>query len=419
MPIRKNSYFNDPGLAQIGANLADLFAPPSGADAAGWAAANAENAKARRLSDFYTKALDPKTTREELDRYGVGAGSFNPSQSYYSVDQGNATQRYGYDRSYQSSTENNVRDNARSLQEIQMGVDKDILTAIMTPVAKDATRFIPPEVAEKYELPAQQFGNIDVGQGQTVVTPDGRTIEGAKAPLSVDQWRAQQLEEKRRSGDQRIEDIIMNGSSGSDKSFDNVSGLRKEVQSLPSYKNLAQALPIYRSMFETAGRDTKASDLNLVYGLGKIMDPTSVVREGEMVMDSNTSALPDWVQGANNSVNGGSKLTPETRQALMREAFGRVKGYDQAFNSDAEMYRGIVARNRLNPLDVIPNFGEYDEWKIPESANVDFPAANGQSSATPSPGNAEPVKVNSPEEARKLPSGTKIMLPDGRIGKVP
>lgn len=62
--------------------------------------------------------------------------------------------------------------------------------------------------------------------------------------------------------------------------FDDISGLRKEIQQLPSYKNLSQALPIYRSMAETAGRNSKASDLNLVYGLGKIMDPTSVVREG-------------------------------------------------------------------------------------------------------------------------------------------
>ncbi len=418
MPIRKNGFFNDTGLAQIGANLADLFAPPSGSDAAGWAAARAKDMEAERDADRYRALVDKNTSPQLADFYlrtmPGGAGN-----TYYKVDQDNAAQRYGYDRSYQSSTENNVRDNARSLQETQMGVDKDILTTIMTPVAKDATRFIPPETAKKYGLPTQQFGNIEVGQGQTVVTPDGRTIEGAKAPLSVDQWRAQQLEDKRRSGDQRIEDIIMNGSSGSDKSFDNVSGLRKEVQSLPSYKNLAQALPIYRSMFETAGRDTKASDLNLVYGLGKIMDPTSVVREGEMVMVSNTSALPDWVQGAINSVNGGSKLTPETRQALMREAFGRVKGYNQAFNSDAEMYRGIVARNRLNPADVIPDFGEYDEWKIPENANTEFPSANGQSSAAPAAGNAEPVKVSSPEEARKLPSGTKIILPDGRIGKVP
>ncbi|MGK9053400.1 glucosaminidase domain-containing protein [Neorhizobium petrolearium] len=151
--------------------------------------------------------------------------------------------------------------------------------------------------------------------------------------------------------------------------FDDVSGLRKEIQQLPSYKNFAQALPIYRSMAETAGRNSKASDLNLVYGLGKIMDPTSVVREGEMVMVKNTASLPDWLQGAIASLNGGAALTPETRQAIMAEAYGRVQGYDQAFKQDTSMYGGIVERNRMNRADVIPDFGTYEPWKAPEDVS--------------------------------------------------
>lgn len=144
--------------------------------------------------------------------------------------------------------------------------------------------------------------------------------------------------------------------------FGDISSVRKEVQNLPSYKNFAQALPIYRSMRETADRNSKASDLNLVYGLGKIMDPTSVVREGEMVMVQNTASLPDWLQGAIASLNGGAALTPDTRKAIMQEAFGRIKGYDDAFKLDSSMYRGIVDRNRINPSDVLPDFGTYEPW---------------------------------------------------------
>lgn len=167
------------------------------------------------------------------------------------------------------------------------------------------------------------------------------------------------------------------GQSGA--SFDDVSGLRKEIHQLPSYKNLSQALPIYRSMAETAGRDSKASDLNLVYGLGKIMDPTSVVREGEMVMVKNTASLPDWLQGAIASLNGGAALTPQTREAIMREAYGRVQGYDSAFQQDTSQYQGIVDRSKMNRADVIPDFGGYQEWKAPKQEG-DKPATQ---SATP------------------------------------
>lgn len=175
--------------------------------------------------------------------------------------------------------------------------------------------------------------------------------------------------------------------------FDDVSSLRKEIQGLPSYKNLSQALPIYRSMAETAGRNSKASDLNLVYGLGKIMDPNSVVREGEMVMVKNTASLPDWLQGAIASLNGGAALTPETRQAIMTEAYGRVQGYDQAFKQDAEQYRGIVDRNKFNPADVIPDFGAYEPWKSTAVPEGDVPPA-------PEGVDAEDWKYLTPEQRR-------------------
>ncbi len=147
--------------------------------------------------------------------------------------------------------------------------------------------------------------------------------------------------------------------------FDDVSGMRKEIQQLPAYKNLAAAAPIYKSMAETAGRDSKASDLNLVYGLGKIMDPTSVVREGEMIMVKNTASLPDWLQGAISSLNGGAALTPETRQAIMTEAYGRVKGYNDEFQQNMGQYQGIVQRNGINPADVIPEVDKFEPWTSP------------------------------------------------------
>ncbi|UXN69906.1 hypothetical protein N8A98_22305 [Devosia neptuniae] len=164
--------------------------------------------------------------------------------------------------------------------------------------------------------------------------------------------------------------------------FGDTTAIRKEIQSLPSYKNYAQALPIYSSMVDTAGTDTKASDLNLVYGLGKIMDPGSVVREGEMVMVSNTSSLPDWLQGWIASVNGGAKLTPETRKAILDEAYSRISGYDGMFKQDMQQYQGIADRYRINPDDIIPQFSPYEQWSPPDLA--DPAVVPGQSTVAPS-----------------------------------
>jgi hypothetical protein len=183
--------------------------------------------------------------------------------------------------------------------------------------------------------------------------------------------------------------------------FDDVSGMRKEIQQLPAYKNLAAAAPIYKSMAETAGRDSKASDLNLVYGLGKIMDPTSVVREGEMIMVKNTASLPDWLQGAISSLNGGAALTPETRKAIMTEAYGRVKGYNDEFQQNMGQYQGIVQRNGINPADVIPEVDKFEPWVAPAGT-------------APQQG-AAPVQIQNVDDYNGLPKGTQYLDPNGKL----
>lgn len=139
--------------------------------------------------------------------------------------------------------------------------------------------------------------------------------------------------------------------------FSDVSGFRKEIQALPSYKNVAQAKPIFDAMVQTFPNKTRASDLNLVYGLGKIMDPGSVVREGEMVMVKDTASLPDWLIGEINRVNGGAALQEDTRRAILAEAKTRMDAYMGQWSIDAKQYSEIATRYNIPVEDAIPTFG--------------------------------------------------------------
>lgn len=195
--------------------------------------------------------------------------------------------------------------------------------------------------------------------------------------------------------------------SGPQIEFNDIGGLRKEIQSLPSYKNAAQAFPIYRAMVETAPNKTRASDLNLVYGLGKIMDPTSVVREGEMIMVKDTASLPDWLIGEINRLNGGQALQEDTRNAILAEAGTRMKAYLQAWELDAEQYKGIVDRYGLNPADVLPDLGEIPEFKPLDTSGSRTGSGDG------------PVKITTDEEYDALPSGAEFIGPDGKLRKKP
>lgn len=150
-------------------------------------------------------------------------------------------------------------------------------------------------------------------------------------------------------------------------SFDDTAKLRGEFTGLPSYKNLSQAAPIYRSMSDAAGRNTKAADLNMVYGLGKIMDPGSVVREGEIQMANNAQGWQEKLNGIVSQINNQGGLTPAGRQALMAEAYSRISAYKGEFDQDAGRFRSIAGRNRINADDVVPAFDDFKPWEAPKS----------------------------------------------------
>ena len=154
-----------------------------------------------------------------------------------------------------------------------------------------------------------------------------------------------------------------------------VTELRKEVQGLPSYKNITQAAPVYKSMLDAAGRDNRAADVNMIYGMAKIMDPTSVVRESEMTIAQAVATLPQQLQSTVMSqLTSSGRLSPEVRAAIMQEAHSRVMAYKGMFDQDAGQYRGIAQRHRMNLADVLPDFGEFQQYKAPSRAGG--PATN-------------------------------------------
>src|SRR5262245_56915072 len=93
------------------------------------------------------------------------------------------------------------------------------------------------------------------------------------------------------------------------------------------------------------------------------MDPGSVVRESEMTVAQAVATLPQQLRASIESqLSATGRLSPETREAIMQEAFGRMGSYNTMFGQDAEMYRGIAKRGRMNEADVLPNFGEFKPW---------------------------------------------------------
>lgn len=197
--IRRNAgYAGDPYIAKAVENLAGLFAPPSGADAAGWANANAKRAEAARIAELYAGAAG------DTDRQSVIAGLYAPTQSYKALGINDATTRRGQDLTAATARENNIRDNARAVATTRYGAisEGQILPEL------------PASVAALYGLPAAQpqTGVVKLSQNQTAILPTGETLTGINRAQTLDEWQAAQAERQRQAGtltDAAITDLIM------------------------------------------------------------------------------------------------------------------------------------------------------------------------------------------------------------------
>lgn len=133
--------------------------------------------------------------------------------------------------------------------------------------------------------------------------------------------------------------------------------LRDDFRAEPAIKSFQEALPLINAARDAVQRNTPQADINLVFAVAKIFDPTSVVREGEYITVRNTQALPDQILSTIERVNGGSRLTAETRQNLLAEADGRYQAYRQnADQARSEYVRigkngGIDAERWLPKID--------------------------------------------------------------------
>ena len=100
----------------------------------------------------------------------------------------------------------------------------------------------------------------------------------------------------------------------------------------------------------------------------KMLDPTSVVREGEQASAENTAGVPAAIRNTYNRIMSGDKLSPEARQQLLAAA---EQVYTQAAQNLGDLnkrYSGIATNWQLDPGRVVQVPETYDPLQLPQAA---------------------------------------------------
>ena len=140
--------------------------------------------------------------------------------------------------------------------------------------------------------------------------------------------------------------------SADKQAFTKTTELRNDFNNLPQVKSWNVIEPVLMSAREAAKDTSGASDLNMIYALGKVLDPNSVVREGELDMAANTGSLGQKIAGLYKSVNSGGKLPPAVKNDLLRQIESRTYSQRQQYESAKSKYTDIAKKNKLDPNDL-------------------------------------------------------------------
>jgi len=147
--------------------------------------------------------------------------------------------------------------------------------------------------------------------------------------------------------------------------------------------------PTVQSMYKSLSDPSAMADLDFIYGLAKILDPTSVVRESEagMVIDAQGIA-PSMLGQLNKFMSGEQALLPEIRQNLFKVAFRRAEELQKQAQGERQFYSKGMAENQMNPetyLAPVPNLPQFggQNMQLPPGGMPQSQPVVGQSASAP------------------------------------
>jgi hypothetical protein len=153
-------------------------------------------------------------------------------------------------------------------------------------------------------------------------------------------------------------------------SFEDEQKLRKEFES-----NAKTHLDVRRGFQRVlASKDDAAGDISLIFGYMKMLDPGSVVREGEFATAQNAAGIPDMVRNMYNRALEGTRLNADQRTMFKGQAQSLYDASSKEYDAREKQFRDIATRYNVDPTRVLPSLGP--EPQVPMRPGAPEPALN-------------------------------------------
>jgi len=154
-------------------------------------------------------------------------------------------------------------------------------------------------------------------------------------------------------------EIYNNNSTGYKDLKDRVEAeghIRKEFTAQDTVKQFSTIRDAYNKM-EASGRDpTPAGDISMIFAYMKMLDPQSVVREGEFATAQNATGVPQQVLNLYNKILEGLRLSPEQRKDFLNQGVKIYGEQERQYKAMRDQYGRIAKDAQLDPNNVTIDF---------------------------------------------------------------
>ena len=153
------------------------------------------------------------------------------------------------------------------------------------------------------------------------------------------------------------------------KVFEDESKLRTEFNSLQSVKDFAIRNSALGAIEASAQDPTAAGDISLIFAYMKMLDPNSVVREGEFATAQSAGSVPQTLWSKYNQALTGERLAPDVRNDFVNRANKLYARASEDFGKVYTRYEDIAKANNLDPARALVDYRfKPASAEIPQSA---------------------------------------------------
>lgn len=189
--------------------------------------------------------------------------------------------------------------------------------------------------------------SVASGQSKGIVEADQARMDALKTEAEARLKRAQTAQTEQQTRIQGEE--AARGPAPKDP-----EGMRKEFTA--QTKDFRSVRDAFAKVQTAAANPSAAGDLSLIFNYMKMLDPGSVVREGEFATAQNAAGVSTQVRNAYNRVVSGERLSEDQRADFTNTA-GNIYGSQLGILESTEgAYRDLATRAGVNPDDVVIDF---------------------------------------------------------------